>query len=282
MLGISERQLRSWERQGLVPESWAFSFTDLIALKTVQKLRQNRIPSKKIGRALESLKTKLSDVERPLSELKITSEGRTISVQVAGEMMEAISGQMLFNFDTAAAANLKSFPERPANRVSGEKQAELWFQKGLHLEEIGSPIEEAIECYQKAVELNAAAAGALVNLGTIYYRMRKLTEAESYYRKAIEAEPDYALAHFNLGNLYDEEGDTEKALECYSLALQLNPDYADAHFNLALLCERRGDGMKAVRHWKAYLKLDASSSWATVARRQLDKLRQAALVHNRV
>ena len=68
-----------------------------------------------------------------------------------------------------------------------------------------------------------------------------------------------------------------EALEYYRRALALNPHYADAHFNLALLCERQGDAMKAVHHWKAYLKLDSSGQWADIARRQLERLRQAVL-----
>jgi hypothetical protein len=36
--------------------------------------------------------------------------------------------------------------------------------------------------------------------------------------------------------------------------------------------------MKAVRHWIAYLKLDPSSSWSTIARRELAKLREATVV----
>ena len=57
-----------------------------------------------------------------------------------------------------------------ANRL---RQSEIWFQKGLELEETGSPIEEAIDAYRKVLEFNPSAAGALVNLGTIYYRQKK-------------------------------------------------------------------------------------------------------------
>jgi hypothetical protein len=39
--------------------------------------------------------------------------------------------------------------------------------------------------------------------------------------------------------------------------------------------------MKAVQHWMAYLKLDPSSEWAIIARRELDKLRDAAVVRGR-
>jgi tetratricopeptide (TPR) repeat protein len=95
------------------------------------------------------------------------------------------------------------------------------------------------------------------------------------------ADPGYPLAQFNLGNLYDEQGRIKEAFEYYRRTLELNPNYADAHFNLALLCERTGDALKAVHHWKTYLKLDNSGQWAEIARRQLERLRQATLIHSR-
>ena len=39
--------------------------------------------------------------------------------------------------------------------------------------------------------------------------------------------------------------------------------------------------MKAVRHWKGYLKLDGTGTWANIARRQLDKLREATVIRPR-
>ncbi len=274
--GLTERQLRSWERQKLIPEGDTYSFSDLIALQAIVKLREKHIAARQIGRALESLREKLDWVKRPLSELRVASNGRKIVVHVAGQKMEAISGQILFDFDAGELRNVKTFPEHqePASRL---RESEALFQKGLEMEEAGAPIEQAVEAYQKVLELNPKAAGALVNLGTIYYRQRKFGEAEKYYRQAIEADPEYPLAQFNLGNLYDEQGRVKEALEHYRRALELNAGYADAHFNLALLCERTGDAMKAVHHWKAYLKLDNTGQWAEIARRQLERLRQAVV-----
>jgi predicted TPR repeat methyltransferase len=71
------------------------------------------------------------------------------------------------------------------------------------------------------------------------------------------------------------------AADHYHRALQLNPAFADAHFNLALLAERSGEPLKAVSHWKTYLKLDPSGQWAEIARRQLERLRQATVIHSR-
>jgi tetratricopeptide (TPR) repeat protein len=282
MLGISEQQLRGWERQGLVRGAAVLSFKDLIGLRTLLKLRENRISTQKIGLAVASLKRKIAGVEHPLSELKFLPEGRRLAVQIAGQKMEAISGQILLDFETTEPRGVKAFPaETPASRANLEREAESWFQRGLEMEEQGAPIEQTIEAYQKSVQLNPHAAGAWVNLGTIHYRMRRFRDAETFYARAIEADSSYPLAHFNLGNLHDEEGRLEKADEFYRSALRLNPQYADAHFNLALLCERRNDMLQAVHHWKSYLKLDPTSSWAAVARRQLQKLRDVTVIRNR-
>lgn len=273
--GVTERQLRGWERQNFIPPAESYSFSDLLAIQTLLKLREKHIAPRQIGAALDSLRQKLDWVKHPLSELRIVSDGKKIAVHVAGQKMEAVSGQILFDFDASDVAAVKNFPERKrANRM---RESEAWFQKGLELEETGAPIDQAVEAYQKVLELNPSAAGALVNLGTIYYRQRKFAEAETYYRQAIEADATYPLAQFNLGNLYDEQGLLPEALDHYKRALALNPQYADAHFNLALLCERTGDALKAVHHWKAYLKLDNSGQWAEIARRQLERLRQAVI-----
>ena len=275
--GVTERQLRSWEREELIPAAETYSFSDLIAIQTLVKLRESHIPPRQIGRAMASLRQKLEGVKQPLAELRIVSNGRRIAVHVAGQKMEALTGQILFDFEASELAAVTSLPERKpsANRL---RESESWFQKGLELEETGAPVERAIEAYQQALELNPQAAGALVNLGTIYYRQRRFPEAEQHYLEAIAADPGYPLAQFNLGNLCDEQGRMEEAVEHYRRALTLNPNYADAHFNLALLCERTGDTLKAVHHWKSYLKLDSSGQWAEIARRQLERLRQSVVL----
>src|SRR5581483_3413106 len=184
--------------------------------------------------------------------------------------------QLLLDFDRAEIEKLLTFPpESKASKSDAGKrrQAEHWFEKGLELEQRGAPLAESVQAYERAVELDPTSAGALVNLGTVYFNARALRDAERNYRTALEADPQYALAHFNLGNLFDEKGERSKALSHYLEALAINPSYADAHYNVALLYQATGETMKAVRHWKAYLKIDPGSSWATIARRELSKLR---------
>ena len=277
MIAVSNRQLSAWQKQGLVPLADIFGFSDLLALKTLKKLRDLRIAPARIRLAMASLRRLVSDVDQPLSQLRITVEGRRLAVHVSGDKMEPISGQLLFDFDAKEIEKLRSFPGKrePDESAAGkEQQAEFWFQRGLTLEEVGAPVTEAAEAYRKAIELNPTASGALVNLGTISFRMRKLADAEEYYLRAVQADPGYPLAHFNLGNLYDEQGRVEEARSYYQAAIRLNPRYADAHFNLALLCERNNEILRAIGCWQTYLKLDSTSSWARSARKQLEKLKR--------
>ncbi|MGH9631688.1 MAG: tetratricopeptide repeat protein [Bryobacteraceae bacterium] len=280
LLDISERQLRDWERQDLLKPSDTFGFSDLLALRTLLKLRENKVPPARIRMALSALRGKIRDVAEPLKELKVFSEGKKIRVEVAGQHMEPVSGQLLFNFDKTELKRLLNFPD-PAkqNHRQRRETAERWFQKGLELEQSGAPPEDILHAYETAARLDPTSAGALVNLGTIHFNARRWATAESYYKKAIEAAPDYPLAHFNIGNLYDEKGEDERALSHYKAALRLNPNYADAHYNVALLYQGNGQVMEAVRHWKIYIKLDPGSAWSGIARRELDKLRRSTVLH---
>lgn len=283
LLGITDRQLRSWERQNLIQTHETFSFRDLIALRTLLRLRAHRVPPARIRQVLAAVREKLRDVRDPLGELKILVEGRTIAVRAGPGKLEPVTGQLLLDFDASEAGRVMTFPANvePASRHSAANprlEAARWFEKALQLEQNGAPYQEVIAAYQAAIELDPTSVGALVNLGTVYFHLKAWDQAESYYKQALAVDPSYALAHFNLGNLYDELHDRPKALAHYLMALKLNPRYADAHYNLALLYQAAGQVMRAVRHWKAYLKLDSDSPWAAVARQELDKLRRAALV----
>src|SRR5580704_11882959 len=145
MLGITARQLSAWEKQGFLSPGDSFGFPDLVALKTLRRLRELRIPPRKIKDAVTALRTRLEDIERPLAQLRITTEGRRIAVHVSGSRMEAISGQLLFDFGEQEIEKLRAFPMKPEpsspeKAAVDEEKAEFWFQRGLALEETGAPI----------------------------------------------------------------------------------------------------------------------------------------------
>ena len=220
----------------------------------------------------------------PLVDLQISVDDfGAVHVEIAGQTCVAKSGQLLLNFDEKARAvgTTIAFPAAALANSEDSKNrrvAEQWFERGLELEQKGAPESEVRAAYEQALVLDPKSTGALVNLGTLLFNSRAHAQAERYYKRAIDVDPNYALAHFNLGNLYDERGASEDAFVHYLEALRLNPAYPDVHYNLALLFQNRGQSMQALSYWKAYLRLDPNSHWADIARRELGKLRDAAIV----
>lgn len=280
LLRVSEQQLKSWEKQKFIALTSSYGYSHLVALRTLIQLRKHHVAPAQIRRALAALSRKLGASQDPLAELKLFADGKKIRVEIEGRAMEAESGQLLLDFGAKELNRLLAFRPKEDHRQQRDQRAEAahWFERGLSLEQSAAPIEEVMQAYQKAVELDPNSAGAWVNLGTIHFNARSWVQAERHYKKALEADPGYSLAHFDLANLYDERGDHKNALDCYLRALQFSPKYADAHYNIALLYQAANQPMKAVRHWLTYLKLDPSSHWAAIARRELHKLRQAAVV----
>lgn len=283
MLGISERQLRSWERQGLAPALKTYGIADLVILQTLIRLRQAGVPIARVRQALQALRERIGGLADPLREYRLISQGRRVIVQAGGQRMEPVTGQLLLDFGPDDLRHLIAFPSRRdssarASARSRRAESNAWFEKAVKMEQAGAPMRDIIEAYQKAIEADPSSAAPLVNLGTVYYHMHQLEEAEKLYRQAVEAEPGYALAHYNLANLYDEKGDRGQALFHYLSTVRLDPAFADAHYNLALLYQSAGQIMRAMRHWKVYLKLDPHSQWAAAARHELDKLKRATVI----
>ncbi|MEZ5399820.1 MAG: tetratricopeptide repeat protein [Bryobacteraceae bacterium] len=287
MAGVSASQFRRWETNGLLEPTEVYDFRHLLAIRTLIKLKAERLRPDKIRRALDSVREKLDGVENPLTDLKLYVDGKRIHVRIGGQHVDAESGQLVLAFhdepgyDTAIALERRDEKERAAASRRKQQEAESWFLRGVDFEQNEGPKDKAIEAYRVAIALEPQFAAALVNLGTIYFNQHDLARAQKYYGRAIDANPRYALAHFNLGNLHDERGETDEARRHYLTALDIDQNYADAHYNLALLYQNTREVMKAVRHWRSYLAIDPGSIWADAARRELNRLLASTIVHGR-
>tara|TARA_B100000809_G_scaffold254209_1_gene291138 strand:- start:254 stop:721 length:468 start_codon:yes stop_codon:yes gene_type:complete len=92
-------------------------------------------------------------------------------------------------------------------------------------------LEEAIEAYNKAIEIKPDYHLAYHNLGNTYRRQGKYDQAIEAYNKAIEIKPDYHLAYYNLGNAYDEQDKYEEAIEAYNKAIEIMSNDAESYIN---------------------------------------------------
>jgi len=267
ILDVTEKQLDYWERLRLVRprRRWGerfYDFRDLISLRTTKQLIEQGVPAHRLRRSVVALQKQLSEVQAPLTELRILSDGCNIFVEQKGTRLEPLSGQLLLNFDTQELGDrLRGMPER---------SAEEWLTLALEFEADPSSRAEAIEAYHHALSKNPNQLEALLNLGTLLYEQADFPAAADCFRRAVELDPHSPLARYNLGSVLEEIGQLEAAREHLRQAVRLKPAYPDAQYNLAFVCEKLGAYDEAREHWHRYLQLDPSSPWCDYARQHLD------------
>ena len=128
------------------------------------------------------------------------------------------------------------------------------YNLGFGLAQLGRH-QEAVEAYERALEIEPDYGFAHNNLGNALNKVGKREEAIRHFRKALELDPTYAEAHHNLANVLVEENRLGEALEHSREAVRLRPDFAEAHNNLGNLLTRRGDAAEAVSHYRSALEL---------------------------
>jgi tetratricopeptide (TPR) repeat protein len=272
ILQISARQLAGWEKAGLIPVQQIYSFQDLGQLRTLRGLREDDVSAAAIRHSISAMKA-VAGMENPLLEATLVRTGTRLAFRHSGTMVDPIRRQLLFDFermDRRPSAVAEPAPlRRPGTpQVRGVQER---FTAAVQAEESGEK-NRAVGIYNEILAADPNFAPAYINLGTIYFHMRRFGRAEELYRRATVADPGYILAFFDLGNVLDELDRPDESIEAYCKAIALAPRYADAHYNLALAYERKGELRAALRHWHAYVRLDRSGPWADHARTQIHKL----------
>ncbi len=267
---IGEKQLRMWERNGLIASGESYSFQDLGQLRKLRDLGARRISATSIRDSVHAMRS-VSGMADPLLEAGLGSSGSRVVFRHSGLVMEPIARQLLFDFEGDARRSLVLVEARAVQAVQHrELEITRLFAAAVRAEEAGRH-EEAIQGYETILAYRPPHAPACINLGTLFYNQQQYLRAEQLYRMATEADPEYALAFFDLGNVLDELRRLPDAVAAYQRAVALAPRYADAHYNLALALERSGERRRALRHWLRYLRLDAKGPWAEHARAQMRK-----------
>lgn len=271
ILQISSRQLAGWEKAELIPVQQIYTFQDLGQLRTLRALREDDVSAAAIRHSIVAMKA-VAGMTNPLLEASLVRAGARLAFRHSGTMVDPIRRQLLFDFERVerhpAAADPAPLrrPGAPPTRGVHER-----FMSAVQAEECGEK-NRAISLYQEIIAADPSFAPAYINLGTIYFHMRRFGRAEELYRQATVADPGYVLAFFDLGNVLDELDRPHESIDAYCKAIALAPRYADAHYNLALAYERQGELRPALRHWHAYVRLDRTGPWADHARAQIHKL----------
>ncbi len=137
--------------------------------------------------------------------------------------------------------------------------------------------DAAVASYQKALTFNPVNPRVHMSLGKIYYSEKGLYyEAVNAYKRAIDLDPSSVEARMGLGEVYEDKGLYKEAIEEYKRVIEVDAKHTGAMYNLAVVYERT-DPREAIAQWERYItlasQLPSEKDWVDVARQHLKKLR---------
>lgn len=275
LLGLTPTRLRTLDKAGVVSPTGrrkgrrAYTFSDLIALRTAQTLLDQKVRLRDVTRAVGALKRSLPRVTRPLQELRIVSDGQRVVVRTQDGTFEPLTGQMMLDLEVKTLRDDVVRVLRPSAGRERARTAYELYLRASQLDEDAETMDEAERLYQEAIEVDPWLAIAYTNLGNIRFRRHDPDAAEALYRKALEIDSKQPEAQYNLGYVMLERGRPDKSIMLFHGAIDSDPKFSDAYFNLAMAYEQIGDSEKARPFWKNYVALEPKGTWTEIAKRHL-------------
>ena len=260
VLGLSEAHLRRLVRLGLSRPGrrgrrYAFSFQDLVILRTAHELIQQDVPLARVARSISALAKELPS-HRQLSGLRILADGRGVAVSDTDGVWNVETGQGLLAFtvdELSARIDHETARSVAPLGATPEARAHREFERALELED--DDPAEACEAYSRAIELDPELVDAYVNLGCIAHNAGRSKDAARLYELALQRTPDDPVIHFNLGLALEATDGPQAAVSHYERAVELDATFSDALYNLGSVCEELGRSQDAIRHYREYKRL---------------------------
>ena len=167
-----------------------------------------------------------------------------------------------------------------ADEQKREEEAIAHFKKGTKLSR-ENKLEEAIQEFQKAVELKEDFFEAYVNLGAFLFQQQKDDEAEKVLLKALELRPDesrtkeiLADINFEKAKILIQENKMDEALERLKQSYNFRADHAYVNFLLGYLYHDKEMKEEAIKHFEAFLQLAPNTPQAKDVKKLLESLKK--------
>lgn len=113
-------------------------------------------------------------------------------------------------------------------------------------DELGKIFNAVVAYQEKNIEFNKRFISPWIRLGNVFAKQDQNKEAIEAYQKAIEIAPDNAENWFQLGNVHFKMESYKDAAEAFRKAIELDAAYGWAHSNLALTLVAQGDFEAAI------------------------------------
>jgi tetratricopeptide (TPR) repeat protein len=118
--------------------------------------------------------------------------------------------------------------------------------------------DEAIQQFQKALQLDPDHFIALENLGNAYRQAKRWDDAKSTLQRALQLQPDSPEANYAMGMVYAQTDDANNAYEYLQKAIAERPAYPEALNNLGVLYLRKQQPTDAENSFKEAIRVAPS------------------------
>ncbi len=116
-------------------------------------------------------------------------------------------------------------------------------------------LDGALPLIQQAIILAPDRADYYNDLGMVFQERGELDKAVSFHKRALKLNADFVPAYINLGVAYKRQGKFDEAISAYHQAIALQPDLPEAHNNLGNLLRNMGDLVGAQASLEQALKI---------------------------
>ena len=204
ILAISPDRIRYWVRCSLVRplkggRQMRFGFDDLLVMRLAKEVLPTRHHLDPVRRCLERVRGMFGPA-RPVTSLRLANHDGQIVVRDGNVMVEAMSGQILFNFEAPP-------PPGKVEERFGPARVRERFEEARKLAE-----SDPLRALLGAAAIAPTHGVVHIRLGLLYRRREDQQNALGSFLRATECDPLSLAAHRNLAELYEAMGRKRKAL----------------------------------------------------------------------
>ena len=284
LLDVPLVTIRRWHRRGLIhpvrqtKKLPYFDFPEVASAKRLAQLIASGATPAAIENKLTQLAKLYPNLHRPLSQLSVIVEGRSVLLRQGGGLVEP-NGQRRINFTSLDQGESESdqanfFKIEDAGESTDTKTLDQlltpseFIEMATEFEDNEDP-DSAIQVYRAMSLEFGPSPSVCFRIAELLYQQMDLAGAKERYFMAVELDETFVEARASLGCVLVELEQRELASSSFRGALKHHRDYPDVHFHLARLLDDMGEDEQAATHWQSFLDLAPKSPWAEEARDRL-------------
>jgi tetratricopeptide (TPR) repeat protein len=251
ILAVTPERIRYWVKRHLVRplnsggRKYRFAFNDLLEMRLAKELLGSRQHIDPVQRCIQRGRV-LVDPDRSVTSLKLVNDEGRIVVRDGPSLIEAQTGQLLFDFN-------RSYQPGKLEDGFGQARVRERFEEARRVAD-EDPLR-ALTIYSELLAREPGNFEAHLHLAAMLEREGDLGGALRHLLGAAAIVPASADVHLKLGLLYRMKDEHQNALRSFLRTLECDPANVEAHRNAAEMYETMGRKRDAERHLSAIHRL---------------------------